>query len=272
MAKRKVHLVIIDPQVSFCDTAGELYVKGADEDMTRVAAHIDKAGEEITEISVTQDSHYWIDCSHPGYWINDKGEHPPAFTPTQVGTVLSSDLVKNGVWKPIYPNETQRMIDYEEALEATQKYPHCIWNPHCLIGTDGHKIYPVLWEALMRWQVAKRQNINVVTKGSNRFTEHYSAIKAEVPDPKDPTTQIDTKFIQGLREVDEIRFCGEAGSHCGRFTGEDICTEFGDDSYAAKFCLLTDGMSPVPTFEQGQQDFIDGMTAKGARVALTTDF
>jgi hypothetical protein len=45
----------------------------------------------------------------------------------------------------------------------------------------------------------------VVTKGSNMFTEHY-AVFADVPDPKDPSTQLNTPFIE---EADVIIFSGE---------------------------------------------------------------
>ena len=77
----KVHLLIIDPQNDFCDlplaeqstdplTIGDkrvpaLPVTGADQDMKRLAAFIDRVGNKLSGIHVTLDSHYPIDIAHP---------------------------------------------------------------------------------------------------------------------------------------------------------------------------------------------------------------
>ena len=267
MPKQKTHLVIIDPNNDFCDpTNGSLYVTGADGDMNRLANHINNEGGRITEIHVTLDSHHLIDCSHPMFWRNSNGDNPPIFT------IITSQDIKDGKWIPIFPQYAQRMIKYEEELEKGGKYPHCIWPVHCLIGSNGHKVYPVVFEALLKWQERHRRNVNYITKGSNIWTEHYSAVKAEVPDPSDPSTQINTGFINSLQEADVIEFCGEASSHCGRFTGEDICDAFSDDTYIKKLNILVDVMSPVTGFESGEKDFLEGMEKRGAKLLKTTDF
>ena len=267
---KKVHLIVIDPQVDFCDPTGSLYVPGAEKDMQRLAQLIDRVGTGISDIHVTLDSHHIIDNSHPLYWRNSAGEHPEPFS------TITSDIVKNGTWVPIYPHETQRMIMYEEALEQSGKYPHTIWPEHCLIGTDGHKVFPVLGEALMNWTRNHAKNVNYVTKGSNRFTEHYSAVKAEVPDPNDQTTQINIQLINTLQEADIILVAGEAGSHCLKFTVEDIADAFADDTYIKKLILLQDATSPVPhpdgIFADAQTDMINTMNGRGMQLSNTTEY
>jgi DNA-binding transcriptional ArsR family regulator len=37
--------------------------------------------------------------------------------------------------------------------------------------------------------------VDFVTKGSNYWTEHYSAVQADVPDSQDPTTMLNTELI-----------------------------------------------------------------------------
>tara|TARA_Y100000310_G_C20684539_1_gene818119 strand:+ start:135 stop:956 length:822 start_codon:yes stop_codon:yes gene_type:complete len=271
MPKQRVDLLIIDPQVDFCDqNTGKLAVAGADEDMVRLAQLIDRVGSGISNIHVTMDSHHKIDCSHPLFWRNSSGQNPDPLT------IITSQDVKDGKWVPVFPQYTQRMIEYEEELEKGGKYPHCIWPEHCIIGSDGHKIFPPLFESLSNWVQTRQRNVDVVTKGSNVWTEHYSAVKAEVPDPDDQTTQINTPLINTLQEADIILVAGEAGSHCLKFTVEDIADAFADDTYIKKLVLLQDATSPVPhpdgIFADAQNDMISAMNGRGMQLSSTTEY
>jgi len=266
----KIELLIIDPQVDFCNPQkGALYVNGAEEDMDRLSQMVDRIGKKISKIDVTLDCHHKIDVAHPGMWRNSEGDNPAPFT------IITSQDIKSGKWLPIYPSEIKRFTQYTESLEASGRYPLCIWPPHCLIGTEGNNVFPVLAEALDKWVDIKRRNINYVSKGSNIFTEHYSAIKAEVPDPTDPTTQIDSRdvgLISSLMKADVVAIAGEAGSHCLANTVRDIADGFNDDSYVQKLVLLEDATSPVAGFENFQEDFIKEMTARGMQISNTVDF
>ena len=265
----KIELLIIDPQVDFCDKKGALYVEGAEFDMERLAAMIDRIGKKISKIDVTLDCHHKIDVAHPGMWRNSEGKSPDPFT------IIESKDIKNGIWLPIYPSEIKRFIQYTESLEASGRYPLCIWPPHCLIGTEGNNVLPILAQSLDKWIDMRERNINYVSKGSNIFTEHYSAIKAEVPDPSDPTTQIDSRdagLINSLMQADIVAIAGEAGSHCLANTVRDIANGFNDDSYIKKLVLLEDATSPVTGFETFQTDFITEMTARGMQISNTVDF
>jgi len=264
MAKR-VELIVIDPQIDFCSPDGTLFVNGATEDMIRLAAMIKRLGNQISQIHVTLDSHHRYDVSHPIYWRNSKGEHPTPFT------IITASDVKNGVWLPVYVNNTQKMIDYTTSLENGGRYPLCIWPPHCLIGSPGHAVLPVLFESLFEWEERPRV-VNYLTKGSNVDTEHYSAVRAEVPDPLDPSTQLNTEFINPLEKADIVIWTGEAGSHCLANTGRDTVEGFSDESFIKKSVLLTDATSPVAGFENLQEDFIKEMTGKGMRITTTVDF
>ena len=180
--------------------------------------------------------------------------------------------MENGVWTPVRPSLTKRMLAYVNALDQGGRYPLCIWPPHCLIGSHGATVVPELFDAFRNWEEEKFGIVDYVAKGSNLYTEHYSGVKAEVPDPEDPSTHINTGLINTLMEADVIGLAGEAGSHCLANTARDIANEFGDDSYVAKFCLLTDGTSPVTGFEQMQTDFVDEMVQRGMTTSTCADF
>lgn len=262
----KTHLVIIDPQHDFCHPEGTLFVPGAPEDMSRLANFIERMRDKLSLIHVTLDCHHLLDIAHPIFWLDSQGKNPDPFT------IITADDVKNGSWRTAIPSWQKRATEYVESLESNARYPLCIWPPHCLIGSEGNKVVPELFEKLMLWEENKLQTINFVSKGSNPWTEHYSAVVSDVPDAKDPSTQINTGFINILETADNILLAGEAGSHCLANTVRDVANNFSSEDYIKKMVLLEDATSPVPTFESLQEDFVKEMTQRGMRISSTTDW
>ena len=270
----RVDLVVIDPQNDFCDPKGALYVKGAEKDMDRLTKFVNRTAKKLANIAVTLDSHHLLDLAHPGFWRDSKGKSPAPFT------IISSSDIEQGRWTPFQPSLTKRMVAYAKALETGGRYPLCVWPPHCLIGSAGAAVYPSLFEALNGWASETGSIIEWVSKGSNVFTEHYSAVRAEVPDSQDPSTMINADFINRLMEADMIAIAGEAGSHCVANTVTDIANEFKDDSFVKKIVLLEGCYSPVPIpLPDGtdlglkmQTDFIKEMTGRGMQVVKSSDF
>lgn len=273
----KVDLLIIDPQVDFCDPAGSLYVPGAENDCDRLGAMIDRINPKINDIHCTLDTHHQYDIAHPMFWINSAGKHPDPFT------IINANDVKNGVWRttiPAHQNHASMKAhgqdrdgaeEYVESLAKNGRYPLCIWPPHCLIGSHGYDVYPSVFKAISRWEQTYNAFVDFVTKGSNFMTEHYSAVMADVPDPEDPSTQLNTRLIDTLQKVDIIAISGQALSHCVANTVRDIANNFGEENIK-KFVLIEDTTSPVAGFEKLAQDFVAEMVSRGMQVAKSTDF
>jgi nicotinamidase-related amidase len=263
---KSIHLLIIDGQVDFCDPAGALYVKGADQDMIRLAAMIDRLGGKIDDIHVTLDSHHDYHIAHPLFWKDTAGNHPAPFT------LISADEVKNGKWIPALPSWQRRAVDYVESLQKNNRYQLCIWPEHCLIGSPGACIYPPLFASLRKWVRSNIGAFNPVTKGSNFYTEHYSAVVADVPDSQDPSTQLNTDFIKTLMEADILLVAGEARNFCLANTVRDVANGFNDDSYIKKMYLITDATSDVPGFGDLGDNFVRDMSLKGMNLTTTDTF
>lgn len=261
--RKNTQLVIIDPQNDFCHQEGSLSVPGASDDMKRLAGFIDRHGDKLMDIHVTLDCHHFVDIAHPIFWRDQSGQEPAPFT------LINKEDVLSGKWQPAHPSFIQRAKDYVTKLEEGDRYALCIWPPHCLIGSWGNGVYQPLFESLTKWEQGFAM-VDYVTKGSNIWTEHYSALKADVIDPEDPSTQINTKIIETLMESDEIIFAGEAGSHCLANSVRDLYDVAPD--LIAKTTLLTDATSPVPGFEQLQEDFIKDLAGKGMKLATTKDY
>jgi len=243
MSKAKglnIQLVVIDPQNDFMDISGAaLPVPGANEDMKRVAKMVERCGRKLSDIHVTLDSHRLVDIAHPAWWMDGRGKSPEPFT-----LITAADIAK-GVWTTRDPKTRARSLDYAKKLEATGKYTPCIWPVHCLIGTWGHNVQSDLNTALQNWSEKEFMMVDYVTKGSNPWTEHYGALQAEVPDPTDPGTALNTDFLATLAQADVIALAGEALSHCVMATVNQIADNIGDE-HIKKFHILTDCSSPVP--------------------------
>jgi nicotinamidase-related amidase len=261
-----VELLIVDPQIDFCDPKrGALYVPGAENDIARLAAMIRRAKDKLDDIHVTLDSHHSIHIAHPIFWKDSKGRHPAPFTR------ITRQDVEQGVWTSTQPGLYRRALEYVRKLEQNGRYELTIWPPHCLIGSAGHAVMPELFGALSEWE-ERFAFVDYVAKGSNILTEHYSALQADVPDGTDPGTQINTRLVETLEKADIVAIAGEARTHCVANTVRDVANSFRDDSFVSKLVLLTDASSDIPGFESHGQAFLNEMTGRGMQLSTTIDF
>jgi nicotinamidase-related amidase len=262
---KKIDLICIDPQSDFCDPKGALFVPGATEDMVRLASMIKRIGPKLNKIHVTMDSHHVNHIAHPGLWVDKHGNHPKPFT------LISVSDVETGIWSPVNIGWRGHFLEYVKTLEKNGRYVLCIWPVHCVIGTWGNSIFPAVSDALCEWEGSQVKNVDYIPKGSAWDTEHYSAVQADVPNPNDPTTQLNTGFIQTLQEADEIGITGEALNFCLANTLRDVFNNISPDEIK-KFVLLTDTCSNVPSFESLGENFIKEFTAKGMRTSTSVDY
>lgn len=269
MNKRKddVQLLLIDPQMDFCSPGGSLYVPGAEQDIARLSDMIRKHGDDIDDIHVTLDSHHYVHIAHPVFWVDSKGNHPDPFT------AITHEEVKGGNWRSYNPGFSRRAAAYVKELEENGRYTLIIWPPHCLIGSMGHAVVPEIFGAIKEWE--SRFNVaDMVTKGSNIFTEHYSAVRADVIDPDDPFTMLNMRLVDALRNCGDngkILIAGEALSHCVANTIRDVAEEFSPDELQ-KFVILEDASSNVSGFETLGETFLADMEAAGMQLSTTTSF
>jgi len=270
----RIELLIIDPQNDFCHPNGALSIPGAIHDMAQLAEMIIRLKDKLDDIHVTLDSHHFVDIAHPIFWVDSNGSNPNPFT------IISADEVVKGHYRTTNPQMQPRALDYVQSLEQNGRYPLCIWPPHCLIGSFGYGVINEkdckLFDALIAWEKDFAM-VDYVTKGSNLWSEHYSAVQADVPDPQDPDTQLNMRLIDTLQKADMILLAGEAKSHCLANTVIDIANNFGEENIK-KLVLLEDATSNVPDppgttmFTDFGEKFVSDMKARGMQVSTTVDF
>ena len=260
----KLSLLIVDPQNDFCDPRGSLYVKGAEEDMSRLSDLVRRLKDQWHRIHVTMDTHRLVDVDHPIFWTDPNGNPPAPFT------IISVEDVEKGRWIPRDRSLKDRMLGYARALHENGRYPLCIWPPHCLVGTWGHNVVEPLRKALLEWEEGYAM-VEYAQKGVNPFTEHYSAIQADVPDKSDPSTLPNRRLIRALKDADTVVVAGEALSHCVANTMRDLAIHLGVEG-VRKFVLLRDCTSPVSGFEAEAEEFLTDAIRKGIQVTNSTEF
>ncbi|MEN8219300.1 MAG: hypothetical protein ABFS56_23650 [Pseudomonadota bacterium] len=219
---------------------------------------------KISDIHITLDTHHLLDIAHPLFWVDAKGKHPAPFT------CIMLDDVRSGKWKTTLLGFQERATSYVEALKVNGRYDLIIWPPHCLIGSQGNNVVAPIAEIVLAWEIGFAM-VDYVIKGSNIWTEHYSAVQADVPDPADPGTQLNMRLIETLVSADLIVLSGQALSHCVANTVRDIANNFGDEN-VSKMVLIEDTSSPVPGFEHLGEDFVKEMKARGMRTANSSDY
>jgi nicotinamidase-related amidase len=236
--------------------------------MLRVAQLIREGGGGLTQISVTLDAHHRYDIAHPAFWRTGDGGPVAPFTQ------ISAQQVRDRLFLPAASGALPRVLAYLDALQQAGRYQLMVWPVHCEIGSWGQNIHAAVRAAYNAWEVVNLQVVAKLSKGSNPWTEHYSAVMAEVPDPQDAATQLNRAFLDTLLPAQQMYVTGEAGSHCVKASTEHIAdylqAQQGKPALA-RLVLLTDCMSPVTGFEAQQRDFLAAMHERGARLATSAE-
>ena len=262
---RRLVLLLVDVQVDFIHLDGALSVPGAVEDARRTAEWIYRHVGEITAIAASLDSHLPAQIFFPTWWVNGAGEHPDPYTS------ITSQQVRQGVWKPVYQPEWSAM--YVKRLQEQAKKELMIWPYHTMIGTPGHNLTPALYEAVVYHATARQADPTFIVKGSLPQTEFYSLLEPEVKVPGD---ELNRNFLDELLGYDLIYVAGQAKSHCVLETVTSIMRTLGDDPQAlGKLRLLEDCTSSVQhpeiDFETIANRTYAGFREHGLRLVWSTD-
>jgi len=271
-------LLVIDPQNDFCDLPEAWYpqhplggtlrptlpVAGAHADMQHLARWIEREGAKLDAITVTLDSHQHHDIAHPSFWQRGDGGEVAPFTPITAADVRAGTLI------PRKRSAQERALWYLDALEAQGRYTLMVWPVHCEIGSWGHGVHADVLAACVHWQRLHQCAVHNVFKGMNPWTEHYSALQAEVPDPADPGSLLNFGLLARLDQAQRIIIAGEASSHCVRATSEHLVQHL-PSGRPERLVLMIDAMSPVAGFEAAHEDFLSRMRAHGVQLARSDD-
>jgi nicotinamidase-related amidase len=293
--KRRICLLAIDVQNTFCIPEFELFVggrsgTGAVADNQRLCEFIYRNLGQITEIAPTLDTHTAMQIFHPIFWVNAAGEHPlPA------ATMITLADVEQGVWRvnPSVAYSVANTIDqsdyaalqnhalhYTRQLTQAGKYPLTIWPYHSMLGGIGHALVSAVEEAMFFHCIARSSQTRFEPKGDNPLTENYSVLRPEVMVGGDGSVIADKnrRLIQKLLDFDAVIIAGQAKSHCVAWTIADLLSEIQaqDPALADKVYLLEDCTSPVVVpgvidFTEQADAAYQQFAAAGMHIVRSTD-
>jgi nicotinamidase-related amidase len=165
---------------------------------------------------------------------------------------------------------------YVQALEGEAKKVLTIWPYHVLIGGPGNSLDPALFEVVQWHALARQTQPSWLVKGRIPQSEHYSALRPEIPVPGHPQGELHAGILETLRAADAVFVAGEAQSHCVLETLEDIVELFAAEAGSLdKFYLLTDCTSsvlhPQIDFEALSLEAFDRFARRGVQFVKSTD-
>jgi nicotinamidase-related amidase len=288
--RRRVGLLLVDVQNTFCLPEFELFVagrsgRGAVDDSGRIASFVYRNLSAITQVVATLDTHSPLQIFHPVFWIDERGEHPPPHT------IVTAEDVERGRWKvdpaisaAVAPRggfDLERYArHYARALAEGGKYPLAVWPYHAMLGGIGHALVSLVEEAVFFHSVARSAPARFEIKGNHPLTEHYSVLRPEVTDDHEgrPLAEENRRLIEALLQLDAVVVAGQAKSHCVAWTMEDLLSEIGrrDPVRAGRVYLLEDCTSPVVVpdvvdFTERADAAFRRFAAAGMHVVRSTD-
>jgi nicotinamidase-related amidase len=248
---RRIALVAVDVQNTFCTPGFELFVPGAPDDNRRLCEFVYRNLGAITRIVPTLDTHRTEQVFHAAWLVDAEGRHPAPYT------LVSAEEVERGVWRAADPALQEHLLRYVRALEAGGRYRLTVWPYHALLGGIGHALVSAVEEAVFFHGIARASQPAFQVKGDDPLTEHYSVLGPEVGGRRN------TELLELLAGFDAIVIAGQAKSHCVAWTIDDLLGE--ERVLADRVYLLEDCTSPVVV--PGVVDYTEEADAAFARFA-----
>ncbi len=262
--RKKVVVLAIDMQGTFCVPTGELFVDGAPEDTSRGCEFVANNFNQITTLACTLDTHKGIQIFHPAMFVNAAGEHPVPFT------VITAEDIRKGTWavSPYagyaitgnpskYTSVQSYVTHYVNELEKGGRYPLLIWPYHAMLGGINHALVSAWEQTAFFHAMARGYNTHFETKGG-MLPENYSVLRPEVLTGPGgtPFVQKNTSFFEYLIRYDATIVMGQAKSHCVAWTMSDLIDEIKakDATLLKKVHILGDCTSSVKGFEKQGDD------------------
>jgi nicotinamidase-related amidase len=281
--ERRVCLLAVDTQNTFCTPGFELFVAGrsgdrALDDSRRLCAFVYHQLGLITQTVVTLDTHQAFHVFHAAFLVDADGRHPDPFT------LITQEDVAVGRWRVDRDAAATVGLDdadgylsaYVQALSQGGKYDLTVWPFHAMLGGIGHALVSALDEAFFFHAISRRSQTRFEIKGRHPLTEHYSVLGPEVQrDSQDRVLgERNTALVDHLNGFDAVIVAGQAKSHCVAWTVADLLADV--PSIASRLYLLEDCTSPVVV--PGAVDYADDaheafarFAEAGAHVVRSTD-
>ena len=146
---RRVGLLLVDCQNTFCTPGFELFVPGAPDDNRRLCEFVYRNLGAITQIIPTLDTHRAMQVFHAAWLVDAEGRHPAPYT------VVSAEEVEHGVWRAADPAEQEALLRTSAPSRRRGRYRLTVWPYHAMLGGIGHALVSAVEEAVFFHGIAR---------------------------------------------------------------------------------------------------------------------
>lgn len=265
----KIAVVLVDYQHDFVDPTGTLYVPGSQEDVARFLNWFYACAPQVTSVYASLDTHIPFQIFFSSWWQDPRtGEHPRPFT------AISADDVNHERWTPVIQPEWS--LRYVNLLAEQARKDLMIWPYHTMEGTQGHMLVAPISEAIAWHSAARGTQPTYITKGLTVRSEFYGIFGAEVPDPADPSSHLNTALLDAVMKHDKVYIAGEAKSHCVLETERQLVGYLSQQPERLKrLHFLTDCTSsvqhPVVNFDALAEQELGRMQLQGIQLVRSSE-
>ena len=260
--------MLVDLQHDFRD-GGRLPVKGTDNVVLRTCARLlnGTAGTEYyTDIVHSQDGHTPWHISFAPRWQNPHGE--PLDLSVSKAAVLDLVEEKKGIFKASLPGPGGDKLGYYQSevdALATVKYWHhlqdtkqgqiWVFDMHCLLGSDGHPLHPLLLETLAYIQGLRCISPTPLAKGHIMNTDWFGPFEPCMPDDDHAQGKFQKTIVDQFAKVTgRVEFMGVAEDFCNYYAEKQVLQYFQGTPYFSKIAFVTDGTAAII---ENQQHVLD---------------
>jgi nicotinamidase-related amidase len=253
-------IALTDLQKDFCE-GGRLAVKGATQVVFNVCKRlIDGTVKDhyFGEIFISLDGHHLDNISLDMNWLDALG-NPLDLSQHGNAAIMTLHDEKNCVFKatafgPNGPYEVGHyksvhdpadVLDYWYHLQTTGQGPIWAFVPHCIIGTDGVNLHPLLVETLAFIKGARDITPVIIQKGHLANTDWFGPLAPCRPDAKLPNNGVQVEVLEAFKKLKTIEFAGIAEDFCEynmRKQAIDLC---GSNELITRYRFLSDGTAPI---------------------------
>ena len=258
-------LIVIDGQLDFTDRPeSALPVPGGVFALAHTAEYIMRNASKIDAILATRDKHVPNHIAHAVRWVDREGNHPSGYTAITLAQIDAGD------YRAADPALQMTQRKYVAGLEARREKTLMIWPSHCIAGTSGYELDPVLVDACAFWENQTGKQVVYLDKGEHPDTEQYGAFAADVPVPGAPETFINMPVVNWVNSFGTKIWTGLALTHCVMSTMQQAFDETALTDRPSNI-LFADCTASVPGFEPVAEAWLTKQCAAGLRVQSSVE-
>lgn len=252
-------LMATDLQADFRD-GGRLPVKGTDDVVLRVCTRLINGTVEdyYGGVIFSLDGHAPYHISFDYYW-RDKDGNPLDLSKHGGAGILTLEDEAKGVFKAQAFNadgpyvvgyyqarfDVKDSVEYWNYLQATKQGPIWVFVSHCVIGTDGVDLHPLLAETIAFMCGARSLQPTIIHKGHLSNTDWFGPLEPCRPDPNHAQGGFQKEVIDVMKRFKATEFVGVAEDFCDHNMKRQTLEKLEGTEYIGKLCFVTDGTAPI---------------------------